>query len=115
MPNNQILKGCLTFDFYIYHFMPRASLWGILTSFRRTNHPYLWGKYLFEQQKLTIFQTAWYSKSKPGFADVIASVRYRIWAFQNFYMSSDKLDMEKIKTDFLNHKIIDKVELCVDY
>jgi len=63
----------------------------------------LWGNYLFEQQKLTIFRTAWYQKSKLTFSDVIASVRYRIWAFQNFYMSTKTPDMQKIKTDFLNH------------
>ncbi len=63
----------------------------------------LWGDYLSEQQKLTVFQTAWYQKPKPTFSDVIASVRHRIWDFQDFSMSAQTPDMEKIKTTFLNH------------
>ena len=63
----------------------------------------IWGNYLFQQDKLTVFSTAWYQKTKPTFADLIASVRYRIWAFQNFYMLGKTPDIQKIKTNFLDH------------
>lgn len=42
----------------------------------------LWADHLETLKKLTIFQTAWYSKPYPTFSDAVASVRYRIWQFQ---------------------------------
>lgn len=63
----------------------------------------LWADQLHSMQKLTIFQTAWYQKTHPTFSDAIASVRYRIWQYQSFFMSSEKPDMKKLNLLFFNH------------
>ncbi|MFQ5448420.1 MAG: transposase [Saprospiraceae bacterium] len=63
----------------------------------------LWANQLNKKQKLTVFQTAWYVKPYPTFSDAVASVRYRIWQFQYFSMSSQNGDMEKLKQLLTEH------------
>lgn len=63
----------------------------------------LWANWLFEMKKLTVFSTSWYRKSHPTFSDAIASVRYRIWDFQHFYMSEKNTDIHKLNHDFFKH------------
>ena len=63
----------------------------------------LWADQLFQQQKLTVFSTAWYQKQYPTFSDALASVRYRIWYFQSFFTSGLRPDIDKLKLDFFKH------------
>ena len=63
----------------------------------------LWANQLFESQQLTVFSTSWYRKLQPTFSDAIASVRFRIWDFQHFYMSDKKTDIHKLNNDFFKH------------
>lgn len=63
----------------------------------------LWADQLFNMQKLTVFQTAWYQKPYPTFSDAVASVRYRIWQFQFNLHSVKNTDCEKINQLFIKH------------
>lgn len=63
----------------------------------------LWADQLYDMQKLTVFQTAWYQKTYPTFSDAVASVRYRVWQFQINLQSVKKPDRDKINQLFIKH------------
>jgi len=63
----------------------------------------LWADSLFQMQKLTVFQTAWYHKPYPTFSDAVASIRYRIWHFQLYLQSIKNTDCKESFDLFNNH------------
>ena len=51
---------------------------------------------LITRHGLTPRTAAWYPKTLPTFADAIALVRYRLWAYFTFQVSTDDLDTVKV-------------------
>ncbi len=66
----------------------------------------LWADTLHAHGRLRLEPTAWYAKSKPTFADAIASIRYHFWQHQLLSMSGFKPDILNLKFPWVNHLII---------
>lgn len=57
----------------------------------------IWADQLFLQNQLVIKPCAWYKKTKPTFADAIASIRRLLWTKNYFSMSPFKDDIHNYK------------------
>jgi len=56
----------------------------------------LFANALLTRHPLPLRSTAWYAKTLPTFSDALALVRYHLWAYFTFQMSTDEPDMVKV-------------------